>query len=79
MIFDNKPLFITSVVLFEIGSAICGSAPNMSALIVGRFVCGLGGCGIYVGAMNLVSALTSEAERSMYLGLAGLTWGIGTV
>lgn len=51
----------------------------MSALIVGRAICGIGGMGIYLGTMNMVSALTSEAERPMYLGFVGLTWGIGTM
>jgi len=79
MLFDNKVLYIGSVFLFEIGSAVCGAAPNMTALIFGRVICGLGGCGIYVGAMNLLSFMTTEVERPMYLSLVGLTWGVGTV
>ncbi|CAG8961583.1 hypothetical protein HYFRA_00006117 [Hymenoscyphus fraxineus] len=79
MLFDNKLLFIAGVVFFEIGSAVCGAAPNMTALIVGRVVCGIGGVGIYVGAMNLLSVLTTETERPMYLSFVGLTWGVGTV
>ena len=51
----------------------------MTALIVGRVICGLGGTGIYIGAMNLLSLLTSEAERPIYLGISGLTWGLGTM
>jgi hypothetical protein len=35
--------------------------------------------GIYLGTMNMVSALTKETERPMYLGFVGLTWGIGTM
>lgn len=34
---------------FEIGSIICGAAPTMDALIVGRVVAGIGGSGIYIG------------------------------
>jgi MFS family permease len=51
----------------------------MNALIVGRAICGLGGSGIYLGCMNLLSALTTEAERPAYLSLVGLMWGLGTV
>jgi MFS family permease len=76
---DNKKLFIVSVILFEAGSGLCGGAPTLNALIVGRTICGTGGMGIYLGTMNMVSALTNEAERPMYLGLVGLTWGIGTM
>lgn len=77
--FDNKLLFISSVVLFEVGSAVCGAAPSIDALIGGRAVCGVGGMGIYMGTINMVSALTDETERPMYLGFVGLTWGIGTM
>jgi MFS family permease len=79
MFFDNKTLFIVGVILFDIGSAVCGAAPSMNALIVGRIVCGLGGANLYIGAMNLISVLTSEAERPLYLSMVGLAWGVGTV
>jgi MFS family permease len=77
--FDNKILFVTGVVLFEVGSAVCGASPNMNALIFGRVICGFGGVGIYVGCMNILSVLTSEAERPLYLNFVGLTWGTSTV
>ena len=51
----------------------------MTALIFGRIINGLGGVGIYVGGMNLLSVLTSEAERPIYLSIVGLSWGFGTV
>lgn len=77
--FDNKLLFIAGVVLFEIGSAVCGTAQSMTALIFGRVICGLGGVGIFVGGMNLLSVLTTEKERPMYLNIVGLAWGFGTM
>lgn len=77
--FDGKILFVLSVVIFEVGSAICGAAPSLDALIGGRAICGIGGMGIYLGTLNMVSALTTEQERPAYLGLVGLTWGIGTI
>jgi len=51
----------------------------MAALIFGRVICGLGGVGIFVGTMNMLSIFTSEAERPMYLNIVGLTWGTGTM
>lgn len=44
-----KRLFIASIVLFEAGSALCGAAPTMNALIVGRVIAGVGGSGVYIG------------------------------
>lgn len=65
--------------IFEVGSAVCGSAPNMNALIVGRAICGIGGAGMYTGAMVLLSVFTTEQERPVYLGFTGLAWGLGTI
>ena len=45
--FNAKWMYIICVTLFEVGSAICGAAPTMDALIVGRAICGIGGSGMY--------------------------------
>lgn len=47
--FDIKGLYLASIVLFEVGSAVCGAAPTMNAMIVGRVVAGVGGAGMYLG------------------------------
>jgi MFS family permease len=49
-----KLLFITSIILFEVGSALCGAAPSMNALIVGRVVAGVGGSGVYIGFVSFL-------------------------
>ncbi|TEA21332.1 Efflux pump patC [Colletotrichum sidae] len=74
-----KWLYIGSVFVFEVGSALCGAAPNMDSLIVGRALCGLGGVGMYLGVMTLIAATTTLQERPAYLASIGLTWGLGTV
>lgn len=50
--FNAKWMYIICLVLFEAGSAVCGAAPTMDALIVGRAICGVGGSGMYVGVMS---------------------------
>lgn len=42
-------MFIGSIILFEAASALCGAAPDMNALIVGRAIAGVGGTGIFLG------------------------------
>ncbi|KAL9037589.1 MAG: hypothetical protein Q9214_005635, partial [Letrouitia sp. 1 TL-2023] len=76
---ETKTTFLISILIFEVGSVVCGAAPSMDVLIVGRTICGLGGSGIYLGCMNVLSNLTTEAERPAYLSLVGLMWGLGTV
>ncbi|KZF22064.1 MFS general substrate transporter [Xylona heveae TC161] len=77
--FNAKWLYIGNLTLFEIGSAVCGAAPTMNALIVGRAIAGVGGVGTYIGVMTLLSINTTVKERPAYIGLTGLTWGAGTV
>jgi predicted MFS family arabinose efflux permease len=46
---EVKWLYLGSILTFEVGSAICGAAPNMQAMVVGRVVAGVGGSGVYLG------------------------------
>lgn len=78
-LFDGKWLYIGCVVLFMSASALCGAAPNMDAEIVGRVLAGAGGNGMYLGVLTLLSVNTSGKERPIYLSLAGVFFGIGTV
>ncbi|KAH6654738.1 hypothetical protein BKA67DRAFT_691712 [Truncatella angustata] len=66
---------IFNVALFEVGSAICGTAPNIEAMIVGRVICGIGGSGLYIGVMTSIAVTTTLAERPLYISGTGLTWG----
>jgi MFS family permease len=77
--FNMKWIYITSILLFEVGSALCGAAPSMNAFIVGRVIAGAGGAGIYLGGLNYISALTTHEERGTYITLVGFCWGIGCI
>ncbi|TPX18098.1 uncharacterized protein E0L32_011822 [Thyridium curvatum] len=74
-----KWVFLSAVVLFEVGSTLCGAAPSMSVLIIGRVVAGAGGSGIFTGVLRYLSAMTTEKERGFYMSLIGITWGSGAV
>ena len=78
-IFELKRLVIISIVIFEAGSAVCGAAPSMDALIFGRVLAGIGGGGMYLGALNFMSVFTTLRERSVYNALIGMIWGLGTI
>lgn len=60
-------------------SALCGAAPGITPFIVGRALAGIGGTGMYMGLLTILSVNTSDAERPRYLSLTGFWWGIGTV
>jgi MFS family permease len=76
-IFDVKWVYIISLLNFVGGSALCGGAPNMDAEIVGRVWAGLGGAGMYLGVLNVLSLNTSPKERSIYIAGCAMVWGLG--
>lgn len=78
--FDQKWLYIAGVMLFEVGSALCGAAPSMNALIVGRVIAGAGGTGIYLGTLNFFSShLVSPERRGACISGISIVWGLGAV
>ncbi|KAH8650816.1 major facilitator superfamily domain-containing protein [Tricladium varicosporioides] len=77
--FNMKWLFVGSVTLFEIGPAVCGAAPSMSALIISRVLTSTSGSGIYLGSLNIISVLTTAKERGTFITLIGFFWGLGAV
>lgn len=76
--FNAKWVYITSIIIFLGASALCGAAPNMNAIIVGRVILGISGSGLYCGILTFLSALTDDHERPTYLSFSGATWGLGT-
>lgn len=65
--------------IFEVGSLICGVAPNSPALIVGRAIAGVGSAGVFSGAYLLIATSVPLAQRPTFNGLIGGTYGISSV
>ncbi|KAF8308091.1 MFS general substrate transporter [Clavulina sp. PMI_390] len=78
-IFPAKHVLIFAVVVFEVGSFLCGIAPNMITLIIGRAVAGLGGTGIFNGALMVLTEMTDFATRARYFGLLGICFAVASV
>ncbi|KAJ5097754.1 MFS transporter [Penicillium angulare] len=74
-----KWVYVGAVVIFEIGSAICGASPNSVALIIGRAVAGIGGAGIFSGALIIIAKSVPLAKRPAFTGVIGAVWGIASV
>ncbi|RJE26387.1 Major Facilitator Superfamily [Aspergillus sclerotialis] len=58
-VFNAKYVYLFNIILFELGSAVCGAAPNMISLVIGRVIAGVGGSGMYSGTLSFVAMLTS--------------------
>ncbi|KAL8794639.1 MAG: hypothetical protein Q9195_002835 [Heterodermia aff. obscurata] len=77
--FDNKWVFITCLTMFAAGSALCGAAPSMRAMIVGRVWAGAGGAGVYLGTLNLVTLMNNSKQQPFYVGMTGFVYGSGCI
>jgi MFS family permease len=77
--FDLKWSFLLSVLVFEVGSLVCGVAHDPATLIVGRAIAGLGGAGLSVGGTSIVSFTVPPAKRPMMMGIIGMTYAVAAV
>ncbi|MFJ5552538.1 DHA2 family efflux MFS transporter permease subunit [Streptomyces sp. NPDC093225] len=77
--YGRKKLFQGAIVLFLIGSALCGLAQNMPELIGFRALQGLGGGGLMVLSMAIVGDIVPPRERGRYQGLFGAVFGATSV
>jgi len=70
-LYGRKTIFLTSIVIFLIGSALSGAAQDMGQLIGFRALQGLGAGGLMVGAFAIIGDLVPPRERGRYQGLMG--------
>ncbi|MFD9338619.1 DHA2 family efflux MFS transporter permease subunit [Streptomyces sp. NPDC060028] len=77
--YGRKKLYQYAIVLFLIGSALCGLAQNMPQLIGYRALQGLGGGGLIVLSMAIVGDIVPPRERGKYQGLFGAVFGATSV
>ncbi|MFC5667537.1 MFS transporter [Kitasatospora misakiensis] len=77
--YGRKVFFQASIVIFLLGSVLCGIAQNMGELIAFRAVQGLGGGGLIVLSQAIVGDLVAPRDRGKYQGLFGAVFGVTSV
>ncbi|GGM18378.1 MFS transporter [Paraliobacillus quinghaiensis] len=78
-LYGRKPIFVIGVVIFLIGSILCGLAPTMTMLIVFRIIQGIGAGAIHPIVSTMVGDMYTIEERAKIQGYLASVWGISSV
>ncbi|KAG8977222.1 hypothetical protein FRC05_002222 [Tulasnella sp. 425] len=75
-IWGRKPVILGALLLFLLGSGICGGAHSMGMLIAGRTIQGLGSGGILALTEIIIADLVPLRQRGAFLGIFGGVWAV---
>ena len=78
-LYGRKLVLQGALVIFLLGSVLCGLAQGMTELIAFRAIQGLGGGGLMVSAQAAIGDVVSPRERGRYTGLFGAVFGVSSV
>ena len=78
-LFGRKVVLQGALVIFLVGSALCGLAQGMTELIAFRAIQGLGGGGLMVSAQAAIGDVVPPSERGKYSGLFGAVFGVSSI
>ncbi|KAH8895950.1 MFS general substrate transporter [Thozetella sp. PMI_491] len=73
--FSTKPVFLSALAIFELGSIVCALAPTSMALIIGRAVAGVGSAGLFTGSLMILTSIIPLHSRPKYMAIiaSGMT------
>ena len=78
-VYGRKPLYMTGIVVFAIGSALSGLAPGFWFLVFARFVQGAGMGFIMPLSQAIIGDIISPRERGKYQGMMGASFGVASI
>lgn len=78
-VYGRKRLFQLAIVVFLVGSTLCGAAQTLPHLVGARAVQGLGAGGLIVVGQGIIADVVSPRERGRYQGYLGAVFGASSV
>ncbi|MBM7570852.1 MDR family MFS transporter [Aquibacillus albus] len=78
-LFGRKPIFLVGVIIFLVGSILCGLATTMTMLVIFRIIQGIGAGAVHPIVTTIVGDMYTIEERSKIQGYLASVWGISSV
>jgi EmrB/QacA subfamily drug resistance transporter len=78
-IFGRRPLYLTAIVVFLVGSLYAGSVHSMTELAIARGIQGLGAGGLLALALTIIGDIVSLKDRAKFQGYFMSVFGISSV
>lgn len=78
-LYGRKPILTIGIIIFLIGSILCGFAESMTMLIVFRFIQGFGAGAVMPIASTIVGDIYTMEERAKIQGYLSSVWGISAI
>lgn len=78
-LWGRKTIYITGILIFMIGSILCGTANSMEQLIAYRVIQGIGGGIMMPMAMIIIGDIFTGAQRAKWQGVFGGVFALASV
>src|SRR5204863_4717467 len=77
--YGRKNLFLFSIAVFLVGSALCGAATTMTQLVLFRALQGIGAGGLFPLSLAVIGNIVPPRDRGRYQGLIGATFAAASI
>ncbi len=77
--YGRKPVILTGIALFVVGSAVAAVAPTMTTLIACRVIQGIGAGAVQPMGQTIAGDIYSVKERAKVQGYLASVWGLSSV
>lgn len=78
-LFSSKVVFLSALVVFEVGSVVCACAHSSHVFILGRALAGIGSAGIQAGTTLILAECVPLHQRPTWNSIIGSTFAVGSV
>jgi EmrB/QacA subfamily drug resistance transporter len=78
-VYGRKNLFLFAIVVFLLGSALCGAATDMTQLVVFRALQGVGAGGLFPLSLAVIGNIVPPRDRGRWQGLIGAVFAASSI